>query len=71
MFASGRKQSLKREHDVVVAAGTIDANFDIVWGAIGLLSSGDVRGLAVTSPNDRWLSPTSQLSPKPFAPAWR
>jgi tripartite-type tricarboxylate transporter receptor subunit TctC len=29
--------------------GTIDANFDLVSGAMGLLSSGDVRGLAVTS----------------------
>lgn len=30
--------------------GVIDANFDIVSGAMGLLTSGDMRGLAVTSP---------------------
>ena len=32
-----------------VLAGVIDANFDIVSGAMGLLASGDMRGLAVTS----------------------
>lgn len=31
-------------------AGVLDANFDIVSGAMGLLASGDMRGLAVTSP---------------------
>jgi tripartite-type tricarboxylate transporter receptor subunit TctC len=30
-------------------SGVIDANFDIVSGAMGLLISGDMRGLAVTS----------------------
>jgi len=35
--------------NIDLIAGTIDANFDILSGAMGLLSSGDVRGLAVTS----------------------
>lgn len=35
--------------NIDLLAGTIDANFDLVSGAMGLLSSGDVRGLAVTS----------------------
>lgn len=36
--------------NLALMSGTIDFGFDIVSGAIGLLSAGSVRGLAVTSP---------------------
>lgn len=35
--------------NIDLIGGVIDANFDIVSGAMGLLRSGDVRGLAVSS----------------------
>ncbi|MFO1159484.1 MAG: tripartite tricarboxylate transporter substrate-binding protein [Reyranellaceae bacterium] len=36
--------------NLALMSGTIDFGFDIVSGAMGLLSAGSVRGLAVTSP---------------------
>jgi tripartite-type tricarboxylate transporter receptor subunit TctC len=37
--------------NIALTSGTIDFSFDIVSGAMGLLTAGTVRGLAVTSPH--------------------
>lgn len=37
--------------NIALTSGTIDFSFDIVSGAMGLLTAGTVRGLAVTSPS--------------------